>query len=270
MEKLKMILIGPKGKLGKLIALQAARNSKIQLVGAIGRKGADYIGQDLGTVIGLGKKMDVLVYDDLEEIIEKADLVIDFSTVEASMATLRSCVKYQKAFVCGTTGFREEEVAEIKAAAETIPILYAANTSRAVNLMNNLLEVAAKSLGDKAQIDIIEMHDKLKLDAPSGTALEMGHTLAEALGWDFEEVAEYGRQGRGIRKEESITFHSLRSGDISSSHTVIFGLLGERLEITHHAHNWECFAKGALDCALYLQGKPKGLYSVRDSMGFGR
>ena len=266
MEKLKAIIIAPKGKLGKLIARQAVENEKIELVGAVGKKGADYIGQDMGTVIGLGREVGALVYDDIEQIIEQADMVIDFSTVEASMAALHSCLQHKKAFVCGTTGFTKEQVAQIRAASNHIPLLYAANTSRAVNLMNHLLEIAAKTLGAESQIDIIEMHDKLKLDAPSGTSLEMGHAIAEVMGLDFEQSAEYGRRGRGVRAEDKITYHSLRSGDISSSHTVIFGMLGERLEITHHAHNWECFAKGALDSALYLQGKPIGLYSVQDTI----
>lgn len=268
MEKLKIIVTAPRGKLGALIVQQAMEREDLVLVGAVGSKKASYIGEDAGLVAGAGRASGALVYDDIEQIIQKADLVVDFSTVETSMEMIESCIRHQKALVCGTTGFSKEEKDRIHAASGEIPLLYAANTSKAVNLMNHLLEIIAKNLGAASEIDIIEMHDRKKLDAPSGTSLEMGQAIASALDLDFDQAKAFGRCGRGIREEDQITFHSVRSGDISSSHTVIFGLQGERLEITHHAHNWTCFAKGALDCAKFLQDKAPGLYEVSDTIHF--
>lgn len=263
MNKPKILVVAPRGKMGKLI-IKAAADQAIEVVGALGAKGRDYIGKDVGEVAQLGKSLGAAVVDDIEKIIDDCDVIIDFSTTELSMQVVDAAVKHHKALVCGTTGFSKEQVARIEQAAGEIPLLYAANTSKAVNLMNKILAMTAKVLGEESEIDIIEMHDHLKLDAPSGTAKEMGHTLAEAMGKNFDEIAVYGRAGKGVRKDGEITFHSIRSGDISSSHTVIFGMMGERFEITHHAHNWECFARGAIDCAKFLAEKSAGLYSVKD------
>ena len=145
-----------------------------------------------------------------------------------------------------------------------IPVVYAANTSRVVNLMYTLLEIAANAIGNNADIEIIEMHDRNKKDAPSGTSKEMGEVIAKALDKSLKEIAVHGRQGEGARVPGTIGYHSLRAGDISSSHTVLFGLQGERLEITHHAHNWECFAQGACEAAAFIYGKEPGLYTVKD------
>ncbi len=261
--KPKIVVVAPRGKMGKLI-IKSAVEKKFPIAGALGRPGADYIGMDAGEAAQLGVRTGAIVSDSIEKIIDDCDVIIDFSTVELSMEVLDAAVKHNKALVCGTTGFSKEQVEKIHKAATKIPLLYAANTSKAVNLMNKILALVAKTLGEEAQIDIIEMHDKLKLDAPSGTSKEMAHHMAEAMGLDFDESAKYGRAGRGIRGENEITFHSIRSGDISSSHKVIFGLQGERLEISHHAHNWECFANGAVDCAEFLYGKSAGLYRVED------
>lgn len=268
MEKVKIIITAPTGKLGKLIVLQALDREDIKVIGGLGRRGAAYIGEDLGTLTGYGRETGAVVHGHLDSIIEEADMVVDFSQVDLSMEVLDSCLRYKKALVCGTTGFSQEQIEKIHRASEEIPLMYAANTSKAVNLMNHILELIAKNLGDQSQVDIIEMHDKLKLDAPSGTSLEMGETIAQAMGLDFEKSIQYGKEGRGIREDDKIVYHSIRSGDISSSHKVIFGLMGERMEIVHHAHNWNCFAKGALDCAAFMHKKTKGLYSVQDIMSF--
>lgn len=133
--------------------------------------------------------------------------------------------------------------------------------------MYSLLEITAKAVGDRADIEIIEMHDRYKKDAPSGTSKEMGYAIAKALEKEWKQLAVFGREGPGQREEGSIGYHSIRSGDISSSHTVIFGLLGERLEITHHAHNWECYAQGACEAAAYLYKKKPGYYTFKDVLG---
>lgn len=263
MKDPRVLIIAPRGKMGKLI-IKAAADREISIIGAVGAKGRDYIGKDVGEVAELGRMIGAPVVDEIETLIAECDVIIDFSTTELSMQVIEAAVHYSKPLVCGTTGFTKEQVEKIEEAACKIPLLYAANTSKAVNLMNKILVMAAKVLGEESQIDIIEMHDYLKLDAPSGTAKEMGHTIAESMGKEFDDIAVYGRSGKGVRRDGEITFHSIRSGDISSSHTVIFGMMGERFEITHHAHNWECFARGAIDCALFLIDQSAGLYSVKD------
>lgn len=260
----KILVVAPKGKMGRLIIQAVHEREDMVLSGSLASKGRDYIGEDSGIVAGLGIKTGSPVYDDIDIAITNCDIIIDFSMTEVSMLVLQKAIEHKKCLVCGTTGFTEEEMKSFYKASEEIPVLYAANTSKAVNCMNKLLEIASKVIGSDSNIEIIEMHDKNKLDAPSGTSKEMGHIISENLNLKFEEVAKFGRNGKGARPENEIGFHSIRSGDISSSHTVIFGMMGERLEITHHAYNWTCFARGACDCAKFLQDKKIGMYSVQD------
>ena len=152
-------------------------------------------------------------------------------------------------------------------AGKQIPMLNAANTSKLVNIMNKLLELVTATLKDEIDIEILEMHDQWKKDAPSGTSKEMGEIMAHALGKELSDIAVYGREGESPREPGTIGYHSLRAGNIPSSHTVYFGGMGERLEITHHSYNWECFARGACDCAAYLEGKGPGFYSIKDVLG---
>ncbi|CAH2212782.1 4-hydroxy-tetrahydrodipicolinate reductase [Tepidibacter aestuarii] len=259
-----LVIIGPKGKMGKLITKFAYEDEKINVVGGVAPRGRDYIGEDIGLACNLGKNIGAIVYDDLNDIIQKCDVIVDYTSPEVSMDVIKTAVKYNKSVVCGTTGFSKEEFYTIKEYSNHIPILYAANTSRIVNLMYKILDMVTKSIGDEADIEIIEMHDRFKKDAPSGTSKEMGSVIANALNKDFSDLAEYGRCGIGERREGSVGYHSIRSGDISSSHTVMFGMMGERFEITHHAYNWDCFAKGACKSITYLYEKEAGLYSVED------
>lgn len=261
---MKIIVIGPRGKMGRLITQVAAAREDMDLVAAVAPKGRDYIGTDFGTVALVGRELGVPVVDDLESVIEKGDVIIDFSTKENAMAVLDLAIKYKKGLVCGTTGFSPEEFARFKEAAKEIPMLYAANTSKLVNVMNKLLELVATAVGDEADIEILEMHDQWKKDAPSGTSREMGEIMAHAMGKELEDVAVYGRYGECPRKKGTIGYHSLRAGNIPSSHSVYFGFMGERLEITHHSYDWECFARGACDCAAYLADKGPGFYTIKD------
>lgn len=261
---MKLIVVGPRGKMGRLITKIAAERKDLELVAGVAPKGRNYIGKDLGTVAMIGYELGVPVVDDLEAVIDSCDVIIDFSTKEMAREVVRLAVAYKKALVCGTTGFTEEEFSMFEKAAETIPMLYAANTSKLVNVMNKLLEIAAKAVGNETDIEILEMHDQWKKDAPSGTSKEMGEILAGALGQELKEIAVYGREGESPREKGTIGYHSLRAGNIPSSHTVFFGGMGERLEITHHSYNWECFARGACDCAVYLNGKEPGFYTIKD------
>lgn len=261
---MKVIVVAPKGKMGKLITQIAASRDDMKLLAGIGPKGRDYIGDDLGLVAMTGRKLGVPVVDDLESMIDSSDVIIDFSTREMAMTVLNLAIAHKKALVCGTTGFSSDEMQRFQEAAAHIPMLYAANTSKLVNIMNKLLELTASAAGSDLDIEILEMHDQWKKDAPSGTSREMGEIIAHALNKDLSDIAVYGREGSEPRIPGTIGYHSLRAGNIPSSHTVFFGGMGERLEITHHSYNWECFARGACDCAAYLNGKEPGFYTIKD------
>lgn len=261
---MRIIVIAPRGKMGKLITQAAAARPDMELVAGIAPKGRDYIGKDLGLTAMIGKELGVPVTDNLDAVIGGCDVIIDFSTTETSMEVLDCAAAHKKALVCGTTGFTPEEMQRFKDASSVIPMLYAANTSKLVNIMNKLLELVVKTAGDDLDIEILEMHDQWKKDAPSGTSREMGEIMAHALGKELSDIAVYGREGVSPREKGSIGYHSLRAGNIPSSHTVYFGGMGERLEITHHSYNWECFARGACDCAAYLSDKTPGFYTIKD------
>ncbi len=261
---MKVIVIAPRGKMGKLITQIAAKREDMTLTAGVAPKGRSYVGDDLGTVAMAGKVLGVPVVDDLNDVIDDCDVIIDFSTKEMGMEVLELAIKHKKALVCGTTGFTPEEMERFQDAASSIPMLYAANTSKLVNIMNRLLELVTQTVGSELDIEILEMHDQWKKDAPSGTSREMGEIMAHALGKDLSDIAIYGREGASPRKNGSIGYHSLRAGNIPSSHTVYFGGIGERLEITHHSYNWECFARGACDCAAFLAGKEPGFYTIKD------
>lgn len=254
---MKVIITAPRGKMDKLVVKVAAEDQDVEIVAGLGIKGRDYIGKDVGLVAGLGYEVGAPVIGDLhavtmksqgDTVIETCDIIIDFSTVSLSMEVLEKAVEYRKPLICGTTGFSEEQVLRIKEAAKVIPILFAANTSYMVNVMQSLVEKAAKQLGGITDVEIIDMHDIKKVDAPSGTAKELGETIEKASGTKMRETA----------------YHSIRSGNIPSSHTVIFGGLGERLEITHHSYDWICYARGACQAAKFLVGQEAGLYSMED------
>ena len=264
---MKLIVIAPKGKMGSAIVRIAAEREEFTLVGGVVAPGMDDVGRDLGEVSLAGRSLHAPVVDNLESIIDDCDVIIDFSTKEMAAVVLEAALRHKKALVCGTTGLGETEQALFGETSQQIPIVRAANTSRMVYLLRRFLEMAAEQLGDQVDIEILDMHDRFKLDAPSGTALELGKTAAEAVGASFEAAAAFGRHGRGAREPGSIGFHSLRAGDIPSSHIVFLGGMGERLEIAQHSYNMDCFARGACDCAAFLQDKPAGLYAVEDVFG---
>ena len=244
---MKLIISAPRGKMGKLNTLIAAERPDIEIVGGLGPKGRDYIGEDLGKVASIGRDLGVKVYDDIEAIIDQCDCVLDFSTIELGMEILESCKKHGKALVCGTTGFSDEQRKAFADAGKVIPVMLAANTSKMVNVMSKLLADAAAALGETCDIEILDMHDKKKLDAPSGTAKEMAETLKEA-------------------GAKSVEHHSTRGGDTPSSHIVYFFGNGERLEIAHHSINWKCFASGAVDACEWIVKQPIGSYVISDSV----
>lgn len=245
----KTVITAPRGHMDGLIVKEAFKSPDIEIVGCIGTPGKDYIGKDVGIVAGLGSEIGAKVYDDIEEIIDKCDVVVDFSTVELSMRILQSCIEHKKAFICGTTGFNDDQCEKLEAAGSVIPMMKAANTSYVVNVMRKLLGEAASKLGKKCKIEIIEMHSETKVDAPSGTAIELAEEIVKA-----SPDKEY----------DDIAFHSVRAGNTPSSHRVIFGCMGEKMEILHDAYDWSCYAVGACDAILFMAEQDPGLYSMED------
>ncbi len=204
---------------------------------------------------------DTLVLDDV-------DVVVDFSTPAAFAKLLERCVDSATALVSGTTGLGPEQQTALERAAERLPIVFAPNFSIGVNLAFTLTELAARTLGDDVDVEIIEAHHRAKVDAPSGTALRLGQVLAETLGRDLEQDAVYGREGHtGARERSTIGFSTVRAGDIVGEHTVLFAGAGERLELTHRASSRDNFALGALRAARFLEGRAPGFYDMQDVLG---
>jgi 4-hydroxy-tetrahydrodipicolinate reductase len=261
-KMVKVIIMGPNGKMGRAMVQSASKNPNIKIIGGIGPKNREYIGMDLGPLVGLAKNIGAKVFHDIKDIIEKCDVVLDCTQPEVSIQVLEICKQYKKALVTGTTGFSKAERKQLEASGKRIPVLHASNTSTMVHLLFSLVKIAAKQIGIEADIDIIEMHGNTKADAPSGTGLEIAEIISKELGWNLNEIAEYGRKGKGLRPAHSINFSSIRSGEIPSSHQVIFGVGHERLELTHHAYNMKPFAEGMIEAALFISEKSPGCYDL--------
>ncbi len=264
---LRVAVTGAVGRMGKTLieAIQASQN--MVLTAAIDRPDSSLVGADAGEVVGLNK-LGIEIVGDLSKVLECFDVLIDFTHPTVTLKNMEVCSKAGKAMVIGTTGFSSAEKAQLEAAAELIPLVYAANYSIGVNLSLKLVQMAAKVLGNDVDIEIMEAHHRDKVDAPSGTALRMGEIVAETLGRDFDKVAVYGRQGQtGARNRETIGFATVRAGDIVGEHTVMFAADGERVEISHKASSRMTFAKGAIRSARWVVGKPAGLYDMQHVLG---
>jgi 4-hydroxy-tetrahydrodipicolinate reductase len=203
--------------------------------------------------------------DDLSAALDQFDVLIDFTRPEATLEYLAICQNSGKAMVIGTTGFSDDQLQEINNAAKNMAIVFAPNMSIGVNLSLKLLDMAARVIGEDADIEIVETHHRHKVDAPSGTALKMGEVVANALGRDLSTCAVYGREGiEEPRDRQTIGFSTIRGGDVVGEHTVSFFMEGERVEITHKASSRLTFANGAVRAASWLEGQSAGLYSMQD------
>jgi len=264
-------ITGAAGRMGRTL-VEAVRLAGEPLVlgAAIERPDSSFVGADAGELSGQGSN-GVPVVASLAEVVGDIDVLIDFTTPAATLANLAQCERRGVAMVIGTTGFTPEQQATIEAGATRIPLCKASNFSTGVNLCFQLLDMAARVLGDDVDIEIYEAHHRHKVDAPSGTALSMGEVVANALGRDLRQVAVYGREGQtGERKRETIGFATVRAGDIVGDHTVTFAAEGERVEITHRASSRMSFARGAVRAARWLVGRDAGLYDMRDVLGLPR
>lgn len=261
-------ILGASGRMGKQL-IEATHNTEGMVLGAvIVRPGSSLVSCDAGELAGLGR-LDLNVVDDINQVIDDFDVLIDFTRPEVTRAILPICIKHKKALVIGTTGFDQQGKIDIEQAAQQIAIVFAANFSVGVNLVLNLLDQAAKVMGDYADIEIIEAHHRHKVDAPSGTALAMGEAIAKSMDWQLSEHAVYAREGiTGERQAGTIGFSTIRAGDIVGEHTAIFADIGERVEITHKASSRMTFAKGAVKSAKWVSEAKVGLYSMKDVLGF--
>jgi 4-hydroxy-tetrahydrodipicolinate reductase len=250
-----------------LVEAIALAGGELQLTAAIERPESSFIGADSGELAGQGRN-GVPVVGALAEVIDRIDVLIDFTVPAATVANVAECARHNVAIVIGTTGFTPEQQAHIDRASGQVAICKASNFSTGVNLCFQLLDMAARVLGDDVDIEVYEAHHRHKIDAPSGTALSMGHVVANALGRDLDKVAVYGREGQtGARSRETIGFATVRAGDIVGDHTVTFAADGERVEITHKASSRMSFARGAVRAAAWLAGRPAGLYDMQDVLG---
>jgi len=240
----KIIITGSNGRMGQALLSCAARMPELQVVGTVDQ------GDDLATLIG------------------KSDVVIDFSFHSATLGVAELCAKHKKAIVIGTTGHSAEEKAKIVALKAQIPMVIATNFSSGVNTLFWLTRKAAEILGPAFDLEVVEMHHRLKKDAPSGTATTLLEILADVRKLQLEEALRHGRQGIvGERAQNEIGIHAIRGGDVVGDHTVIFANNGERVELTHKASSRDTFANGALRAAQWLAKQPAALYDMQDVLG---
>jgi 4-hydroxy-tetrahydrodipicolinate reductase len=259
-------IFGANGRMGRAL-ITVAKEQQLNLTATTVRTGSDLIGVDAGELAGVGK-LGLLLSATGTDSINNADIWVDFTMPEAMLAHLQLAVAAKKAMVIGVTGLTDAQYQQVQQASEHIPIVWAPNMSVGVNLLLHLVQTAAKVMGQTADIEIIEAHHRFKKDAPSGTAMAIGASIAKALDRDLAKVAVYGREGiTGEREQQTIGFATVRGGDIIGDHTALFADLGERLEISHKASSRNTFAQGALRAALWLQNKQSGLYSMQQVLG---
>jgi 4-hydroxy-tetrahydrodipicolinate reductase len=252
---------GASGRMGTRLIHLIQDEPGLALGAAIDRPGQSGLGSDVGPLVGLGP-LGVTLEAGLTR---PLDVVIDFSTPSASLQIAEACARVGTPLVVCTTGFEPEQKADLARFADRIALLVSPNTSRAVNLLMRLVGEAARALGDSADIEVVERHHRFKKDAPSGTALRLAEIAARAIGSDRMTHGRHGLVGERPRGE--IGVHALRTGDNPGEHTVVFGLMGECLELSHRALNRDGFARGALDCARFLARKPPGVYTMEDVLG---
>lgn len=261
---IKVVVCGGCGKMGSKVAQLIHQNKDMELVGIIESPSHTDKGKDWGMSVGLSNT-EIIIKDNLEEIIQNTDQVVEFTNPKVSLQHLKIVSKYKKAMIMGTTGFSPEEIERINKLAQGIPFLLSPNMSLGVNLLFKLAAETAAALGDDYDIEIVEAHHRFKKDAPSGTAKKLAQEIAKAKGLNLDEVAIYGREGMiGERKRGEIGIHSIRSGDITGEHTVMFTALGERLELTHKAHSLDTFAYGTIQAIKFMEGKSPSFYEMKD------
>jgi 4-hydroxy-tetrahydrodipicolinate reductase len=264
---LKIGVIGCAGRMGQMLIRAASANERCLVVGGVERSGASMIGRDVGALAGI-EPLGVPVGDNAGELFDAADAVLEFTSPAATLQHAELAAKRRKVHVIGTTGLDAAQITILQRHAKQTAIVMAPNMSLGVNLLLRLVTQVARSLDTDWDIEIVEMHHRAKVDAPSGTALALGKAAAEGRGVSLDRVAARGRDGMtGARRRGDIGFAVLRGGDVVGEHSVVFAAEGERVEITHKATSREIFARGAIRAALWAQDKPPGFYSMADVLG---
>ncbi len=260
----RVVVTGAGGRMGTQIVRLLAEADDLELSGAVERPGHPASGRDAGEVAGVGA-LGVTVGGDLAGTLADADVVIDFTSAAASLDHLDAVCRAGKGIVIGSTGFTPEERDRIAERGAEARVFLAPNMSIGVNVLLGVVADVARALGDAYDVEIVETHHRFKKDAPSGTAVALAEAVAFALGRDLDRDGVYGRHGLvGERTGPEIGIHAVRAGDVVGDHTVVFGGLGERVEITHRATSRETFARGALRAARWLTGRPFGFYGMAD------
>ena len=263
MPPIRLAIHGAAGRMGRRLVALGAADPQLTVVAALDSATHPLLGQDAGALAGI-TPLGVALGATLPEAV---DVVIDFSVPAAAETIIETCRQHGVPLVVATTGFTKTQTDQLQTAAKQIPLLWSPNMSLAVNLTMKLCEVAAHALADKdADVEILERHHRFKEDSPSGTALKFGELIAGVMG---QTAHAHGRQGRpGKRPHGEIGYHAIRVGDNPGEHTIVFGMLGETIELTVRATNRDCYALGALSAAKFLAGKQPGLYGMNDVLGF--
>jgi len=262
-----VVVAGAAGRMGSRLVALLQQESGLRLVGALEAPGHAALGRDAGESAGIGR-LGIPIGADVDALLGKDRILIEFSVPEASLAHAREVARHGGRAVIGTTGFSAVQREELARIGRSIPLLVSPNMSVGVNVAFKVLADMARLLGDEYDVEIVETHHRFKKDAPSGTAMRMAEVVAQALGRDLASTAVYDRHAKlAERARKEIGMAALRSGDVVGEHTVVFGSLGERLELTHRAHSRDNFARGALRGARFIATAEPGLYSMQDVLG---
>ncbi|SFF89017.1 4-hydroxy-tetrahydrodipicolinate reductase [Neptunomonas qingdaonensis] len=264
---MRIAVMGAAGRMGKALIEAVCQAPGVSLTAAVVQPGSSLVGADAGELAGVGK-LDVRLVDKLASVKDDFDLLIDFTSPEATMTNLDFCAAHAKKIVIGTTGLTDNQKLHLAARAKETAVVFAPNMSVGVNVCFKVLDLVARTLGDDYDVEVIETHHRHKVDSPSGTALRLGEVVADALGRDLKECAVYGREGKtGARTQKEIGFETIRAGDVVGDHTVLFATEGERIEITHKASSRMTFAKGAVRAAAWLDTQSTGQFDMQDVLG---
>jgi len=266
-EPCRIAVTGAAGRMGRMLVKRIGETEGCKVVAGSESEGSPFLGHDLGSLAGVGP-LGITPVTDPRALFAASDVVVDFTRPEPTVRHAELAAESGGALMIGTTGLSPEQRGAVEQAAKRAPILIAANTSLGVNLLAALVQKAAAALDPGYDIEVVEMHHRMKVDAPSGTALLLGRAAAEGRGQPLEELWVKVRDGHtGEREEGTIGFATLRGGDVVGEHSVIFAGAGERLELTHKAGDRALFAAGAIKAALWLKGRPSGLYGMKDVLG---
>ena len=262
-----VVVCGVAGRMGQRLANLVVDSEDLELAGGTERTGHEAIGKDVGEVVG-GLHLGRLVDSHLGEVVDSGQVVICFTTPEATLEDAAICAAKGVSMVVGTTGMSDEQLEEFRHLVEPIPCVFAPNYSTAMNVLFKLVEEAARILGDDYDVEVIEAHHRFKVDAPSGSALRLAEKAATGLERNLKEVAVFGREGLvGERSRQEIGVHAIRAGDLAGDHSVLFGAAGEYIELRHHATSRDAFALGALRAVRFIHQAAPGFYDMGDVLG---